>query len=369
MTTVYDLVTKPTMLINEDRCKANINRMVEKANKSNVRLRPHFKTHQSLEIGEWFREQGVDSITVSSVDMAEYFASGGWTDITIAFPINIRQLNQVNALAAHTHIGIVVENVESLRQAVETIDNPVDYWIKIDSGSHRTGIPWDDLKGAKYLIELARENPQFVFKGLLTHAGNTYTAHSRNEVIDLHFESISRLIHLKQSIVSVGNDVPEVSIGDTPGCSLLEDFSLVDEIRPGNFIFYDSEQFTIGSCSETDIAVGIACPVVARHYNRNEIVIYGGAIHFSKESFQINGNPSYGLVALPEKQGWGEILSGCSVVRLSQEHGIISVPPEKIDKFPIGSLVVVLPIHSCLTAHQMRRYITLDGKTIDMMPI
>jgi D-serine deaminase-like pyridoxal phosphate-dependent protein len=330
------------MLINEQRCKVNIKRMVEKANKANVRLRPHFKTHQSLEIGEWFREQGVDAITVSSVDMAEYFASGGWRDITIAFPVNTRQINQINALAAQIHIGILVENVESLRQAVEIIDSSVDFWIKIDSGSHRTGISWDDQESPIQLIELARKKPKFVFKGLLTHAGNTYTALSKNEAINLQLESISRLLHLKQSLTTVGYDVPEISIGDTPGCSLLEDFSFVDEIRPGNFIFYDSEQFTIGSCAETDIAVGIVCPVVARHPDRNEIVIYGGAIHLSKESYRINGNPSY---------------------------GIISVPEELINKFPIGSLVVVLPIHSCLTAHLMRRYINLDGKTIEMMPI
>ncbi len=77
----------------------------------------------------------------------------------------------------------------------------------------------------------------------------------------------------------------KLSVGDTPGCSLLPDFPGVDEIRPGNFVFYDAEQLEIGSCASNQIAVALACPIVARHPERNEVVLYGGAIHLSKESF------------------------------------------------------------------------------------
>ena len=79
--------------------------MAEKARQSKVTFRPHFKTHQSIEIGSWFRDEGVQKITVSSVDMAEYFASDGWNDITIAFPLNIRQLPQIQELAGRINLG------------------------------------------------------------------------------------------------------------------------------------------------------------------------------------------------------------------------------------------------------------------------
>ena len=59
-------VTEPTMVLNEEVCKSNIARMAAKAKAANVVFRPHFKTHQSREIGEWFRASGVDKITVSS---------------------------------------------------------------------------------------------------------------------------------------------------------------------------------------------------------------------------------------------------------------------------------------------------------------
>ena len=61
--------------------------MIDVFNKNNLFLRPHFKTHQSTEIGKWFKQKGLLNY-VSSISMAEYF-SNEWNDITIAFPINI----------------------------------------------------------------------------------------------------------------------------------------------------------------------------------------------------------------------------------------------------------------------------------------
>ena len=84
--TLFDTIKKPTLLLNANQTRKNIQWMVQKAGAEDIRLRPHFKTHQSAVIGEWFREAGVTAITVSSVDMAAYFADHGWKDITIAFP-------------------------------------------------------------------------------------------------------------------------------------------------------------------------------------------------------------------------------------------------------------------------------------------
>jgi D-serine deaminase-like pyridoxal phosphate-dependent protein len=82
-------IQKPTLLLSRQRAMANIEKMAQKALHSGVRFRPHFKTHQSAQVGEWFREFGVEAITVSSVEMALYFAQHGWRDITIAFPVNL----------------------------------------------------------------------------------------------------------------------------------------------------------------------------------------------------------------------------------------------------------------------------------------
>ena len=87
-------VNKPTLLLNKEKSFNNILKVQKKIKNSNVEIRPHFKTHQSLEIGKWFKEFGINKITVSSVSMAKYF-SKDWDDITIAFPLNIHEINDI----------------------------------------------------------------------------------------------------------------------------------------------------------------------------------------------------------------------------------------------------------------------------------
>ena len=82
-------IIRPTFVIDKKICLNNIEKMTQKAADNGLRFRPHFKTHQSAEIGEWFRSFGVNAITVSSLQMAKYFAANGWKDITLAFPVNI----------------------------------------------------------------------------------------------------------------------------------------------------------------------------------------------------------------------------------------------------------------------------------------
>ena len=78
---------KPILILNKNLCINNIKKILEVCINNNIEFRPHFKTHQSLEVGSWFKKLGIKSITVSSVSMAEYF-SHQWDDITIAFPFN-----------------------------------------------------------------------------------------------------------------------------------------------------------------------------------------------------------------------------------------------------------------------------------------
>ena len=105
---------------------------------------------------------------------------------------------------------------------------------------------------------------------------------AKQKFLQLWNDARIKLNNLKQKYLSQFPDLI-TSYGDTPSCSLADNFEGFDEIRPGNFVYYDVMQYHIGSCSLDEIAVAVACPVVAIHPERNEVVIYGGAVHFSKE--------------------------------------------------------------------------------------
>ncbi|HET8858974.1 alanine racemase [Marivirga sp.] len=358
-------ITKPTLLLDEKKCRQNIARMVGRAKKFNCNLRPHFKTHQSHKVGEWFKEYGIKSCAVSSLQMAEYFAASGWKNITVAFPLNVLEQETVNRLAEKINLNICVESVETAESLNKWLKFPLGIFIKTDAGYHRTGIGAEDFIGIQAIIDELIKNPLITFKGFLQHAGHTYGAKGKKEVDEIHAYTSEKMIKLKNHFKA---KYPEIIIsnGDTPTCSVSENFEHIDEIRPGNFVFFDVMQAEIGSCNYEDIAVAMACPVVAKHTDRNEVIVYGGAVHFSKDRIEKDGKTIYGLIAETTESGWGEPIPGWLVKKLSQEHGTIHVPDEDFDKIKIGDLLYILPIHSCLTANLLSKYYTLDGKEIEM---
>jgi len=361
---IWEQIDQPTLLINEMITRQNIAFMAQRAQDKGVTFRPHFKTHQSAQIGEWFRDQGVEKITVSSVEMAEYFADHGWKDILIAFSMNPRQTKRINALARRIHLGILIENMEVLPPIYLFGVEPLDVWIKVDAGSHRTGVDWQDKKGIHELCEVVNRIPRLRLTGLLTHSGHSYHAGSFKKVNKIFREGVNRLNLLRNELGAAGHSGLKVSVGDTPGCSLCEDWSGIDEVRPGNFVLYDAQQATQGSCKVEDISVALACPVVAKHPDRREVVVYGGAIHLSKDYLQLERKLSYGLPALPQGEGWGAPMPHARVDRLSQEHGILWIPGPEFEQIAIGDLVFVLPAHSCLTVQAMGEYLSLKGEKI-----
>jgi D-serine deaminase-like pyridoxal phosphate-dependent protein len=351
-------ITKSTLIVVRHKVERNIRRILDKTGISggNIRFRPHFKTHQSLEVGQWFRELGITAITVSSVDMAVYFSNGGWTDITIAILVNPLEIKRINQLAKSCKLGLLVDSIDTAKRLEQELEQPVDVWIKIDTAYHRTGIQWNLKEDILSVARSINRGSKFCFKGLLTHSGHSYNTGSVGEIKQVYEDTVVKMQGIREYLELNGIPGTEISIGDTPTCSVMEELYGVDEIRCGNFVYYDLMQVKLHTCIETDIAAALACPVIARYPQRNEIVVHGGAVHLSKESIVINGQTVFGLAALPEPSltGWGPSLEATYVSSLSQEHGIIKTTHRWLEKINVGDILMILPVHSCLTANLMK---------------
>ena len=402
ITTNVIKITTPTFLVDKSRCLKNIRRMAAKATTSNVRFRPHCKTHASIEIGKWLqKEASVECITVSSLSMAKYFVNSNtseeeennnnhhhqpiFNDITVAFPLNILEIDTINEILSYREVqlNLLVENKEAIIFLEQNVARQVGIYVKIDVGYGRTGIPAQDYERIDTLLQLlisdSPPNQKLQFKGFLAHAGHSYHCHSREELLQIHNTSKDLLLTLKQQCQnSYPNTEFELSIGDTPTCSIIESDDLTDdiqEIRPGNFVFYDVEQSEIGSCTYDDIAVSVACPIVATHPNRRELILYGGGVHFAKDRVTDSKHENrivYGRVvrSIPNSLYWGSVIDGMYLRSLSQEHGIVVVPPEEdFNSYKVGDILKVLPVHSCMTADVMKHkgYLTCDGEWISRM--
>lgn len=357
-------INKPTLVVDLDRVEANIRRMATKMQDNGLIFRPHFKTHQSHFIARIFRKYGVEKCTVSSVSMAAYFAQDGWTDITIAFPANVLEAEEMNDLAARIQLNILVDSVEKVNLLASRISASVTLFIEVDTGYFRSGIFHENVDEMAKIIDAIISFRHFTFAGFLSHTGNTYSQSSAQNIVQLFDESRRKLSDLKRHFSPKYSDIV-LSMGDTPAASLAEKFDGIDEMRPGNFVFYDLMQLSLGSCRDTNIGVAVYCPVVAIYPERNELVIYGGAVHLSKEKTTWKQREIYGLVSFPTSDGFGIPMKEAFVSGLSQEHGIVSMPAHELEKIKLGDILAVFPVHSCLTADLNSHLLSLDGDRIE----
>ena len=347
----------PTLIVNKTIALNNLDRMIDVANKNNLILRPHFKTHQSIEIGNWFKEKGVTSITVSSIKMAEFFSSE-WDDITIAFPLNILEIDKLNLMIRGNRVKLLIDSISPLKILDSQLEDSIEIYLKIDVGYNRAGLKVEEKQKIKSIIEFCKSTKKISFLGFLAHFGDSYKSRNKVEIKSVFKKSIERI-----KVLSDGFPDYQISIGDTPTCSTIEKYpEFINEIRPGNFIFYDLAQYKIGSCEIDDIAVRIICPVVSIYEEREEVLIYGGSVHFSKDSLCENECDIFGYVYFGET--WDVSNKIGYIKSLSQEHGIVKL--EKKVSLKIGDTLNVIPVHSCLAVDKMGVFYD-SGKRIEIM--
>lgn len=355
-------IQHPTLLVNEKICRSNISQMARKAHKNGAELRPHFKTHQSAEIGEWVREAGIKGITVSSLRMAQAFAEAGWTDITVAFPVNLLEIKLINKLASHIQLRLFINSPATARALQEQLQHPLRFYVEIDTGQQRSGLAAHDLQRMDAILQEASKSSLLRFHGFYSHPGHTYATQTQEEVNKIYQEVEALLLPLKDRYLPQFPDLV-LAVGDTPGCSRVEDLTAFDELSPGNFVFFDMQQYHKGACQLEDIALALACPVVDVYPERNTAIIYGGAVHFSKDFYrQSDGSQSFGQMILFDENGWSGVVEEAYLQGLSQEHGVLKGPAKIINKLQVGQLLAFLPAHSCLTADLVRKYYNLNNQ-------
>jgi D-serine deaminase-like pyridoxal phosphate-dependent protein len=351
-------VATPAFLIDRQTLTRNCDRMREKAR--GVRFRPHVKTHKAVPIGRIQHGGPVGAITVSTLAEAEAFANDGFRDITYAMPIAPEKLARAAALAQRIERLCVLIDSESTLRAIESFHAAhgvvFDVFLKVDCGYHRAGVDPDSPDSVRLAMAMARSDA-VRFQGLLTHAGHSYNARDPEEIRRIAAQESGSLTRFRALLE--GLDHLCRSIGSTPTASVRESFSDCDEVRPGNYVFYDAFQATIGSCRLSDVAVSVLVTVVGSYPERRSLIIDGGALALSKDAGPDHVDPrcGYGIVCdtelcpLPMR-----------IAALSQEHGKV----EADHPVPVGTKLRVIPNHSCLTAAMFDTYQIVDrGRVVD----
>lgn len=367
MTISIDRIQTPALLVDHAVLVRNCDRMREKAARSVVNFRPHVKTHKVLEIGRLQHGGATGPITVSTLAEAEHFASGGFDDITYAVPLAPDKMGRAADLSRRIkRLNLLIDTPGALAAIagfVQSNSIEFDLFLKVDCGAHRAGVDPD----ASESLELARQmavTPGIRFRGLLTHAGHSYGARSREEILRIAGEEAGAVDRFAGRLAEAGTGKLVRSVGSTPTASLVESFEHVDEVRPGNYVFYDAFQSTLGSCSFEDCAVSVLASVIGVYREQNRLILDAGALALSKDTGPEGLAPGFGYGIVCDI---GLNRLPLTLASLSQEHGNVSAG-ESFDfhEYPVGSKLRIVPNHSCLTTAMFGSYhIVRDGELVD----
>ena len=361
----------PSLLLDLDRVRTNATRIRNIADLNGVRLRPHVKTHKCIEVAR-IQTAGHDgAITVLTLAEARVFAKHGFSDITYAVPIERGKFDEaIDIVRGGVKLNLLNDDVETAKQLNDAAGRACvkfDVFVKIDCGTHRVGVEPHTREAVDIPRQLS-DAANLNFAGILTHAGHSYDVKTVDEIKAVARHERDVMVELATRLRSMSIDVPTVSIGSTPTINHIDHLDGIDEVRPGNYIFFDGYQATLGSCSFDDCGLTVLAAVVHRDASRRKIVIDAGGIAMSKDR---------GPVGLDPACGYGHVLdldgneTGMRVTSLSQEHGVIQADNEATFKrFKVGDRLRILANHSCMTAAQHSHYNVLaGGKIVDRWEI
>ena len=365
---ISDLQT-PALLLDQRRMRANIRRMANHAASLGTVLRPHVKTHKSADVLKEVAAAGnTHGITVSTLREAEYFFEQGERDILYAVGIIPSKLEAIAALVARgARIKIILDSVEAARLVAEKaaeLDLALPVLIELDVDGHRSGIAPNSNKLLPVADAILQGAPHLLFRGVMTHAGESYHASSEADLKAAAKNERDMAVHAADRLRRAGIEVAEVSIGSTPTGLFSEDLSGITEVRVGVYVFFDLVMAGIGVCDTSDIALSVLASVIGHQADKHWAITDAGWMAMSRDRGTANQSvdQGYGLVLGLD----GEPMEDFFVARTNQEHGIIESRDGMGDplRLSIGDRVRILPNHACATASEYDCYYVIEGGEI-----
>lgn len=346
-------VDTPALVVDGPTLVENVRRMAARAREAGVGLWPHSKTHKSLAVAAVQREYGIDGLTAATPREAETFAGDGVEDILIAYPPVGNRLARVVELSKRVRLRVVLDNPETaqaLDEACARAGTHVGYLWEVDSGAGRIGAE-PGAVAARVIAPVADRTRHAVFGGVMSFAGHAYAAGSPEEIGGIAEAEGRSVLETASALADEGVEARALSVGTTPTTHQLEREGAVNEIRPGNYVFYDATQVTLGVAPLEWCALSVLGTVVARPSPARLILDTGM-------------KALAGDVLTPRTPGFGMVLGhpGLFVARLYEEHAIMT--SEEPIEIPVGARLRVVPNHACTCVNLHERMLVLENGSV-----
>jgi D-serine deaminase-like pyridoxal phosphate-dependent protein len=199
----------------------------------------------------------------------------------------------------------------------------------------------------------------------MTHAGDSYNCATTEAIHAMSERERAAVVRCAAQLAQEGLPCPIVSVGSTPTATYATSMEGVTEVRAGVYMFFDLVMAGLGVCSLDDIAVSVLTSVIGQQADKNWIITDAGWMAMSRDR---------GTSGQRVDQGYGVVcdLAGRPIDDLivsatNQEHGIIAdrnARPVDLERFPVGTLLRILPNHACATAAQHPQYHVIAGEPV-----
>ena len=235
----------PVLVVDLDALDRNIAIMGEFAAAKGLKLRPHAKTHKSVDIARRQLAAGAVGLCCAKIGEAEALADGGITGLHITSPVvpaaAVDRLAQLNLRSAG--LMTVVDNPDNARaiaRAVEAAgDAKLSVIIDVDPGIHRTGVA--SAETAVELFETIRSLPALVYRGVQFYCGSHQHIHAFADRESAMRERADYLRTVIAALTDAGG-APEIVTGGGTGTHRIDaELGIFTELQVGSYIFMDDE--------------------------------------------------------------------------------------------------------------------------------
>jgi len=350
----------PCIVVDWARMSENIRKMQAAANSFNCACRPHIKTHKSVEIAKMQLAAGAVGISCAKTSEAEVFADGGIEDIFIAYPL-IGKSKLDRALSIQKKVKRLILAIDSVEGAQALSDFAVaentkfEARIEIDTGLKRTGAVHSKLCE---IGEAIRKLPGIDVTGVYTFKSLLYKGQATTSVQAAGEEEGQLIKVAANTLRDLDFDIRDISAGSTPTGLSVAKTGLVNEIRPGTYVFHDWMTNLQGVCEEIDIAAYIAATVVSTP--TPSLAVVDAGVKALAADVRLNVPP----IPLP---GFARVVGRDDLIldRSNEEHGIIRTATNGGETgLKIGDTLKLIPAHICTAINLQDYFFADDGGSL-----
>lgn len=262
----------PVLVLDVDALDCNIAAMAAMAARQKVGLRPHAKTHKSVDIAKRQLAAGALGVCCAKIGEAEALAEGGVTGILVTSPVAAPRAIERLAALANRAAGLmaVVDHpavAEAIDAALGAEGATLDVIIDIDPGIARTGVA-----SPAAAVELARAIatlPRLRLRGVQFYCGSQQ--HIEN-FAERRAAIVERTAYL-QSVIDGLADAgfgPEIVTGSGTGTHRIDlELGVFTELQAGSYVFMDKQYLDCDLTGEGDVPFETSLGVDARVVSAN----------------------------------------------------------------------------------------------------